>query len=312
MTRIHWEKEDRLELEKSFAKNPHPDAAEKQRIADKLQVPFEKIHNFFKNKRQKLRRSGVPIKRVIFEDSTAKSKSSVKKMLESAPKDSPGQIVKNEPCSPVIKRERNDDPGYQPETTFSTTADEFIHVVDDSNRNHDRTLEITPINPVHNSSSINLNPTGPNSSLLTPIGRQPVRFASSTPIIPTYLPIQSPYLQFVPSCFDPTAIQCFPINEKTTKPADPIAHEKDLDRILEDNLNQLNESEDTRIEDTEPAAFEVLSEPEPEIEIRPLPNWFPFSVLYPNQSVIPDQQSYYFNPSKPSYYTSIYQNYFPF
>ena len=313
MTRIHWEKEDRLELEKSFAKNPHPDAAEKERIAEKLQVPLEKVHNFFKNKRQKLRRSGVPIKRVIYEDSTAKSKRSTQKILQSEPKDSQGQIVKNEPCSPVIKRERNDDPDYQPETIFSTTADESIHVGDDSNRNHERTLEITPINPVHNSSSINLNPPGPNSSLLTPVGRQSARFASSTPIIPTYLPIQSPYLQSVPSCFDSTAIQYFPINEQSTKPADPIAHEKDLDEILEDNLNQLNESEDTGIEDTGQAGFEVLSEPEPEIEIRPLPSWFPFSVLYPNQPDygIPNPQSYHFNPSKPAYYTSIYHD-FPF
>ena len=319
MTRIHWEKEDRLELDKSFAKNPHPDAAEKERIAEKLQVPLEKVHNFFKNKRQKLRRSGVPIKRVIYEDSTAKSKRSTQKILQSAPKDSQGQIVKNESCSPVIKQERNDDPDYQPDTTFSTTADESIYVANDSNQRFEKTPEITPINPMHNS-SFNSNPPGPNSSLVpfTPIGYQPARFTSSTPIIPTYLPIQSPYLQSVPSCFDSTAIQYFPIHEKSTKvaaSADPIAHEKDLDQILEDNLNHLNESEDTGIEDTGPAedtGFEILSEPEPEIEIRPLPNWFPFSVLYPNQPIIPNHQSLHFNRTNPAYYTSIYQNYFPF
>ena len=43
MVRIHWEKEDRIELEKSFSANPHPDYAEKQMIADKLRVPIAKI-----------------------------------------------------------------------------------------------------------------------------------------------------------------------------------------------------------------------------------------------------------------------------
>ena len=71
MTRIHWEKEDRIELEKSFALNPHPDSAKKQMIADKLRVEIEKIDNFFKNKRQKLRRSGIAIKRVFHEESPA-------------------------------------------------------------------------------------------------------------------------------------------------------------------------------------------------------------------------------------------------
>ena len=72
MTRIHWEKEDKFELEKSFAQNPHPDSAEKQLIADKLRVPIEKIDNFFKNKRQKLRRSGIAVKRVFYNDSPAR------------------------------------------------------------------------------------------------------------------------------------------------------------------------------------------------------------------------------------------------
>ena len=76
MTRIHWEKEDRIQLEKSFAANPHPDYAEKQMIADKLRVPIAKIDNFFKNKRQKLRRSGVAIKRVFEENSPVRVKSS--------------------------------------------------------------------------------------------------------------------------------------------------------------------------------------------------------------------------------------------
>ena len=72
MTRIHWEKEDRFELEKTFAENPHPNFAEKQMIADKLKVPIEKINNFFKNKLQKLRRSGIAIKQVLREDSSAR------------------------------------------------------------------------------------------------------------------------------------------------------------------------------------------------------------------------------------------------
>ena len=43
MTRIHWEKEDRIELEKSFALNPHPDSVKKQMIADKLRVKSRKL-----------------------------------------------------------------------------------------------------------------------------------------------------------------------------------------------------------------------------------------------------------------------------
>ena len=124
MTRIHWEKEDRVELEKLFAENPHPDSAEKQLIADKLRVPIEKIVNFFKNKRQKLRRSGIAIKRVVHEESPVRvnNSSRIKNVAKSTPSikhTKPALVsVKLEDTStssamstnrpPVIKTEKDD------------------------------------------------------------------------------------------------------------------------------------------------------------------------------------------------------------
>ena len=312
MTRIHWEKEDRIELEKSFANNPHPDAVEKQMLADKLRVPFDKIHNFFKNKRQKLRRSGASIKRVFHEDSPVHvSKAKRTKKMQSTPEISTN-LVKTElneddlerepaedqpslPC-PVMKLEK-DDPDYQPDETVKTTlcseeAKSTI-VISDTRKHLKTTLESSK----HLSTSIQSLPP------FTPI--QQTRFIASTPIIPTYLPIQSPYLEAAPSCFDSTAIQYFPIYENSSKPTDPIEHEKNLDQILENNLNHLDESKDTGIED---AGFEILSEPEQEIEIKPLPSWFPFSVLYPNQPLFPNQSNFHFTPYYQGY-PSIYQKY---
>ena len=128
MTRIHWEKEDRIELEKSFALNPHPDSAKKQMIADKLRVKIEKIDNFFKNKRQKLRRSGIAIKRVFHEESPARFNKSrrVKTMSPSANHTKSAlATVKLEYTStppalitqktPVINIEKDDDPDYYPD-----------------------------------------------------------------------------------------------------------------------------------------------------------------------------------------------------
>ena len=80
-------------------------------------------------------------------------------------------------------------------------------------------------------------------------------------------------------------------------------------QILEENLNELNESEDTGIEDT---GYEALSEPEPEIEIKPLPTWFPFSVLYPNKPIFPFQPSIS-QGYQPNYFPqSNYRKYFHF
>ena len=314
MSRIHWEKEDRVELEKSFAENPHPDAIERQLLADKLRVPVEKIQNFFKNQRVRLRRSGVSIKRVFPEDSRNRaSKRTRKKIAQATPEASP-ELVKKEQRSPVVKLERDDDPDYRPdetvETAVSSEVAESIIVIADSRQNSETTLDKTPINSENSSPinhSVNSIQSLPTVTPVTPFqvpNFQPTPFTSSTPIIPTYLPVQSPYLTAVQTCFDSTAIQYFPINENSTKLTDPVEHEKNLDQILENNLNHLNESKDTGIED---GGFEILSEPEPEIEIKPLPNWFPFSVLYPNQPLFSNPSSY--NLTYQGYYPSICQTY---
>ena len=329
MTRIHWEKEDRIQLEKSFAANPHPDYAEKQMIADKLRVPIAKIDNFFKNKRQKLRRSGVAIKRVFEENSPVRVKSS-RRAKPRAKRSSPSTkytqptlaTVKLEDASttvtmttestPVIKIEKDNDPDYYPDessvTVLSIGTTQSGNVTNDSGEPSSISVE-SPALPKTKSNET-FTPRAPIQSLFQFTPFLPARHTSSTPIIPTYLPIQSPYLETVPSCLDSTAIQYFPINQNSLKTATPdirIEHEKILDQILEENLNQLNESEDTGIEDN---GFEALSEPEPEIEIKPLPTWFPFSVLYPNQPICPEQPTQGYQPNY--FHQSMYQKYIHF
>ena len=85
-----------------------------------------------------------------------------------------------------------------------------------------------------------------------------------------------------------------------------IEHQKNLDQILEQNLNQLNESEDTGIEDI---GYEALSEPETEIEIKPFPTWFPFSVLYPNQPIFQHQTTFTHGYQPNYWYESINRKY---
>ena len=326
MTRIHWEKEDRVELEKLFAENLHPDSAEKQLIADKLRVPIEKIVNFFKNKRQKLRRSGIAIKRVVHDESLVRVNNSsrtknVAKPTPSVKHTKPALVsVKLEDTStstamsanrpPVIKIEKDDsylDESYK--TALSIETKESGKVTNDSAQSS----SISAALPVQEHTPYqNFTPCAPIKSLFQFTPLQPARFTSSTPIIPTYFPIQSPFLESVPSCLDSTAIKYFPINQNSVKTATVdmrIEHEKNLDQILEDNLNQLNESEDTGIEDI---GFEALSEPEAEVEIKPLPTWFPFSVLYPNKPIFPFQPSIS-QGYQPNYFPqSNYQKYFHF
>ena len=86
-------------------------------------------------------------------------------------------------------------------------------------------------------------------------------------------------------------------------------HEKNLDQILEGNFNELNDSEDTGIEDT---GYEALSEPEPETEIKPLPTWFPFSVLYPNQPIFQHQATMPQGHQPNYFHQSIYQKHIYF
>ena len=328
MTRIHWEKEDRIELENSFAENPHPDSAEKQLIADKLRVPIEKIDNFFKNKRQKLRRSGVSIKRVFHEDPPARfNKSRRAKTMPAKSSASANHTqsalptVKLEDTStppaltttrtPVTKIEKDDDPDYYPdescETIPSNNTTDTGNVTNDSGPSSSISAELPALE--RTKFNQNFTPRAPIQSLCQFTPFQQSRYSSSTPIIPTYLPIQSPFLESVPSCLDSTAIQYFPINQNSMKtPALDmrIEHEKNLDQILEENLNELNESEDTGIEDT---GYEALSEPEPEIEIKPLPTWFPFSILYPNQPIFQHQTTFPHGYQPSNFPQSMYQKY---
>ena len=325
MTRIHWEKEEKNELENYFAKNPHPGSTEKQMIASKLEVSIVKVNNFFKNKRQRLRRSGVAIKRVFHKDPIVRESKSRRTTRNAAKvtQSEVGQVVKNEPCDFVIKQERDDDPDYQPDESVETSvcirAPKSPNLINDCSQPVEKASEMAPINHAKSPSFKNITTRGPIQSLFPTTPIQQARFTTSTPIIPTYLPIQSPYvrsyLEATPSCFDSNATQYFPVNVKSTKATD-IAHEheKDLDQILENNVNELDASNDTGTED---AGFEMLSEPEPEIEIKPLPNWFPFSVLYPNQSLYPSQPSYQLNMNlgyypNQGYCPSIYQKYMPF
>ena len=327
MTRIHWEKEDRFELEKTFAANPHPNFAEKQLIADKLKVPIEKINNFFKNKRQKLRRSGIAIKRVFREDSPARSNKSTRVKTMSAK--SPPSANHTKPALATVKLEDTTTPPAM--TTHRTPVIKIEKDGDYPDESCEANLPIKTIlsgNVTNHStqpSSISrelptpqkneLNQNTPRASIksllqITPF--QQFHYNSSTPIIPTFLPTQSPFLSSVPSCLDSTATQYFPINQNSTKTATTdirIEHEKNLDQILEENLNQLNESEDTGIDDT---GFEALYEPEQEIEIKPLPTWFPFSVLYPNQPIFPHQPVFPQGYQPNYFHQSIYQKYIHF
>ena len=330
MTRIHWEKEDKLELEKTFADNPNPNFAEKQLIADKLKVPIEKINNFFKNKRQKLRRSGIAIKRVFREDSPARSNKSsrVKTMSAKSPTSANHTkpalaMVKLEDTStppamathrtPVIKIEKDGDPDYYPDESCEAVLSIKTTLSGNVANHSAQPSSISTELPAPQRSELNQNtPRAPIQGLLQITPFQQFHYNSSTPIIPTFLPTQSPFLSSVPSCLDSTATQYFPINQNSTKTATAdvrIEHEKNLDQILEENLNQLNESEDTGIDDT---GFEALSEPEQEIEIKPLPTWFPFSVLYPNQPIFPHQPTFPQGYQPNYFHQSIYQKYIPF
>ena len=327
MTRIHWEKEDRFELEKTFAENPHPNFAEKQLIADKLKVPIEKINNFFKNKRQKLRRSGIAIKRVFREDSPARSNKSsrVKTMSAKSPTSANHTkpalaMVKLEDTStppamathrtPVIKIEKDGDPDYYPDESCEAVLSIKTTLSGNVANHSAQPSSISTELPAPQRRELNQNtPRAPIQGLLQITPFQQFHYNSSTPIIPTFLPTQSHFLSSVPSCLDSTATQYFPINQNSTKTATVdvrIEHEKNLDQILEENLNQLNESEDTGIDDT---GFEALSEPEQEIEIKPLPTWFPFSVLYPNQPIFPHQPTFPQGYQPNYFHQSIYQKY---
>ena len=306
MKRIFWEKDEKIELEKSFSQNPHPDMATRQLLADKFRVTVEKITNFFKNKRQKLRRDGHPIKRVFRQEKSKKSaretddlsRNSITTKTTSTPLEEPEDeifVVKIE----TIESESVPEPESIETSNPTRTLEQCPAVVrfakarvpEINKINSDEMIRKIPkmgiIAKISNSSSQNdwtATQRGPIQSLFpaTPVlNHQQV---PTTPLIPTYLPIQTPY---IPSCLDFTAGQYFPINYKqsvATYQQPIVENGENLDDIFDNNLKQLNESEDTGIETD---SFECLSEKEKEIEIKPLPNWFPFSALYPNQPIYP-------------------------
>ena len=95
MSRIHWKKNDKLELDKAFEENPHPDLQAREKLADKFRVTVNKVTNFFKNKRQNLRRNGKSIKRV-FQNTNKSNK--LDKTKEKP--DKTGQPETNQPIIP--------------------------------------------------------------------------------------------------------------------------------------------------------------------------------------------------------------------
>ena len=301
MKRIFWEKEEKLELEKSFSQNPHPDMATKQLLADKFRVTVEKITNFFKNKRQKMRRSGHPIKRVFREE---KSKQAMKKSEEvlktpaaaipnSVPPTEYEQeivIVKIETIEPDSNNFDAPKP-HQNEMSSNPILDKAPAPLQEIRKNnpdqHIRKIPKMGITAKITKSNIQggctETPCGPIQSLFKTTPLLTRQQASLKPFTPLYPAIQTPY---IPSCLDFTAGQYFPINHNQTPVSfnQPVANRENLDDILHNNLKKLDESEDTGIETD---SFECLSEQDKEIEIKPLPNWFPFSALYPNQPIYP-------------------------
>ena len=301
MPRIFWEKEEKLELEKSFSQNPHPDMATKQLLADTFRVTVEKITNFFKNKRQKMRRSGHPIKRVFREEKSKqvmkKSEEVLKTPAHAIP--NPVPLTESEQEIVIVKIEtiETDSINFdapepnQNEMSANPTlnkAPEPIPVIQKSNpyryiRNIPKMGITAKITKSNIQGGCTETPCGPIQSLFKTTPLLTRQQASLKPFTPLYPAIQTPY---IPSCLDFTAGQYFPINHNQTPVSfnQPVANRENLDDILHNNLKKLDESEDTGIETD---SFECLSEQDKEIEIKPLPNWFPFSALYPNQPIYP-------------------------
>ena len=116
MKRIFWEKEEKNELDKSFSKNPHPDMATKELLADKFRVNVQKITNYFKNKRQKLRKDGKTIQRVFRDLKSQKVLKEPAKVMTTLQKSEsvPTPLVKSDDEIAIVKMETFEPkPDYQ-------------------------------------------------------------------------------------------------------------------------------------------------------------------------------------------------------
>ena len=294
MKRIFWEKEEKMELDKSFAKNPHPDMATKELLADKFRVNVQKITNYFKNKRQKLRKDGKTIQRVFRDLKSQKVLKEPAKVMTTLQKSEsvPTPLVKSDDEIAIVKME-----------TFETKPDYQDARTEDSNDNQHQPSSLEkfpkPWLEVPRSNSYQLIRNIPKMGLSAKTSSDsiknryetnqhgPIQFLfphfiscqlPQTSLNPTNLLVQRPG---IPSCLDFSAGQYFPIN-----PSEVISMQNDqkLDAIFENNLQKVDESNDTG---NETDSFECVAEQCKEAENRPQPSWFPFSALYPSQPVYP-------------------------
>ena len=293
MKRIFWEKEEKIELDKSFSKNPHPDMATKELLADKFRVNVQKITNYFKNKRQKLRKDGKTIQRVFRDLKSQKVLKEPAKVMTTLQKSkSVPPLVKSDDEIAIVKMEtfepkpdyqdaraQDSNDNTQQPSTLGQFSEPWVEVPKSNSNQLIRSIPKMGLSAKTSSDSIRYrhktNQHGPIQFLFPHlISHQPPQKS----LDPTYLPIQTPG---IPSCLDFTAGQYFPIN-----PSEAISMQNDenLDAIFENNLQKLDESNGTG---NETDSFECVAEQCKEAENRPQPSWFPFSALYPSQPVYP-------------------------
>ena len=294
MKRIFWEKEEKIELDKSFSKNPHPDMATKELLADKFRVNVQKITNYFKNKRQKLRKDGKSIKRVFRDLKSQKVLEEPAKVMTTLQKSEsvPTPLVKSDDKISIVKMEiiepksdyqdagaQDSNDNTQRPSTLGQFSEPWLEVPRSNSNQLIRSIPKMGLSAKTSSDSIRCryktNQHGPIQFLFPRlISYQPPQ----TSLNPTYLPIQT---HGIPSCLDFTAGQYFPINPSETI---SMQNDENLDAIFENNLQKLDKSNDTG---DETDSFECVSEQCKEAENRPQPSWFPFSALYPSQPVYP-------------------------
>ena len=296
MKKIFWEKEEKIELDKSFSQNPHPNMATKEFLADKFRVNVQKITNYFKNKRQKLRKNGQSIKRVFRDQKSQKVIKEPAKVTTTLQKSKSisTPLVKSGNEIAMVKSE-----SIEPESDYQDAAAqdsrESTHQSSTFGEFSEPRLEVPKINTNQLIRSIpkmglsakpsrdsirhkyEINQHGPIQSLFPLFSSHRL---PQTTINSTYFSVQMPLIS---SCLDFTTRHYFPINEK---PSDDISigNDENLDAIFEKNLQELDESKDTG---SETDSFERVSEQYKEAEIKPHPSWFPFSALHPNQPIYP-------------------------
>ena len=273
MKRIFWEKEEKIELDKSFSKNPHPDMATKELLADKFRVNVQKITNYFKNKRQKLRKDGKTIQRVFRDLKSQKVLKEPAKVMTTLQKTESVPLVKSEDEIAIVKMET-----IEPKSDYQDARAE------DLNDNQPSTLGqlSEPWLEVPRSNSNQLIRKIPKMGLSAKTSSDSIRNRYKTnqhgpirSLFPHLISHQPPQMSLNPPYF--------PIN-----PSEAISMQNDenLDAIFENNLQKLDKSNDTG---NETDSFECVSEQCKEAENKPQPSWFPFSTLYQSQTGWPNQ-----------------------